>query len=166
MGVVKHVAGSSGVHPGDGFLQTFDQALGQHATREQLAHPSTSSKSTIPTPDAYTESPRRAHILHATCRAYTKLNLMKKAEAWCDALLAMSSQAHRMAGEIYSEGPPEVDGWIGKGEALLLREEWEEAVRALERAAEKSGRSNQDVGVPYHLLFTPSNANNRQINRC
>lgn len=145
MGVVKHVAGPSSIYPGDGFLSMFDRALEQQASREQLAPPSASSKSSVPIPDARVESPRRAHILRSVCRAYIKLNLAKKAEPWCDALLAMSSEAHKLASEIYTESSPEVDGWIGKGEALLAREEWEEAVRAFERAAEGSGRSNRDV---------------------
>lgn len=53
-----------------------------------------------------------------------------------------------MAGEMYAsggEGGPEVDGWVGKGEALLAKEIWEEAVRAFERAVEGSGRRDRDV---------------------
>ncbi|KAI9566716.1 hypothetical protein HD554DRAFT_2114540 [Boletus coccyginus] len=68
-----------------------------------------------------------------------------RGEAWCDALLAMSEDALRTASEMMSEGSAEVDGWVGKGEALLIREEWDDAVRAFERAAEGSGRSDRDV---------------------
>ncbi|KAI6155914.1 hypothetical protein BKA82DRAFT_138116 [Pisolithus tinctorius] len=148
MGVVKHIVGPAGMYPSDGFAATFERALDQQATPEHLAPPSKPSKaSSISIPDARTESPRRAHILRAACRAYTHLNLVKKGEAWCDALLAMSAEAHRMAGEMYAggEGGPEVDGWVGKGEALLAKEMWEEAVRAFERAVEGSGRRDRDV---------------------
>ncbi|KAJ8580798.1 hypothetical protein M405DRAFT_833643, partial [Rhizopogon salebrosus TDB-379] len=37
------------------------------------------------------------------------------------------------------------DVWVVKGEAMPLREEWEEAVRVFERAFESSGRSDRDV---------------------
>jgi DnaJ family protein C protein 3 len=37
------------------------------------------------------------------------------------------------------------DGLVGKAEALLLKEDWEEAVRLLEKAFSASGRSNGDV---------------------
>lgn len=43
-----------------------------------------------------------------------------------------------------------MDGLVGRGEAMLGREEWEEAVRAFEGAFEASGKSSQDVRV---LLF-------------
>ncbi|KAG9308738.1 hypothetical protein JVU11DRAFT_11526 [Chiua virens] len=140
MGVVKHVAGPSREFPGDGLAATFDEAIQNHGSPELLA-----SSSSVPIPDVRLSSPRRAHILRSACRAYNKLNLPKKAEAWCDALLAMSEDALKAASEMMSEGSPEVDGWIGKGEALLIREQWEDAVRAFERAAEGSGRSDRDV---------------------
>ncbi|KAH0839354.1 hypothetical protein J3R83DRAFT_37 [Lanmaoa asiatica] len=140
IGVVKHVAGPSKEFPGDGFASTFEDALQTHGSPELFA-----SSSTVPIPDVRLSSPRRAHILRSMCRAYTKLNLPKKGEAWCDALLAMSEDALRAASEMMSEGNAEVDGWIGKGEALLIREEWDDAVRAFERAAEGSGRSDRDV---------------------
>jgi len=142
MGVVKHVAGPSKEFPGNGFAATFEEALEKHGSPELVA-----SSSSVPIPDVRLSSPRRAHILRSMCRAYTKLNLPKKGEAWCDALLAMSEDALKAASEMMSEGNAEVDGWVGKGEALLIREEWDDAVRAFERAAEGSGRSDRDVRV-------------------
>ncbi|KAG8218075.1 hypothetical protein J3R82DRAFT_3577, partial [Butyriboletus roseoflavus] len=126
IGVVKHVAGSSKEFPGDGFAATFEDALRTHGSPELFA------SSSVPIPDIRLSSPRRAHILRSMCCAYTKLNLPKKGEVWA-------------ASEMMSEGNAEVDGWIGKGEALLIREEWDDAVRAFERAAEGSGRSDRDV---------------------
>jgi DnaJ family protein C protein 3 len=43
----------------------------------------------------------------------------------------------------------EVDAWVVKDEAMLLRKEWEEAVRVFERAFESSGRSDRDVSFPF-----------------
>jgi len=139
-GVVKHVAGPSKEFPGDGFASTFEDALQKHGSPDQI-----SSSSSIPIPDVRLSSPRRAHILRSMCRAYTKLNLPKKGEAWCDALLAMSEDALRAASEMMTGSSADVDGWVGKGEALLIREQWEDAVRAFERAVEGSGRSDRDV---------------------
>ena len=39
----------------------------------------------------------------------------------------------------------DIDALLGKGEALLAREEWEEAVRTFERAWEASGGGNREV---------------------
>ncbi|KAH7886607.1 hypothetical protein F5I97DRAFT_1019022 [Phlebopus sp. FC_14] len=144
MGVVKHVGGPSKDFPGDGLYISFENALKTHAAPELLSsQPLSGSRS--PIPEARLSSPRRAHILRSMCRAYIKLNMPKKGEAWCDALLGMSEDALKIANEMLEDGSAEVDGWVGKGEALLIREEWEEAVRAFERAAEGSGRTNRDV---------------------
>ena len=43
----------------------------------------------------------------------------------------------------------DIDGLLGKGEALLAREEWEEAVHIFERAWDASGGGNREV---YGLL--------------
>jgi len=39
----------------------------------------------------------------------------------------------------------DIDALLGKGEALLAREEWEEAVRTFERAWEASGGGNREI---------------------
>jgi len=51
----------------------------------------------------------------------------------------------------------DVDGLVGRGEKLMKDENWEEAVRVLDRAFEASGRSSQDVSrvalsVPFELI--------------
>jgi DnaJ family protein C protein 3 len=140
IGVVKHVAGPSREFPGDGFAATFEDALNKHGSPDLL-----STSSGVPIPDPRVFSPRRAHIIRSVCRAYTRLNLAKKGEAWCDLLLTMSEDALKAANEMMAEGSAEVDGLVGKGEALLIREDWAEAVRVFERAAEASGRSDRDV---------------------
>ncbi|EIW81677.1 hypothetical protein CONPUDRAFT_122162 [Coniophora puteana RWD-64-598 SS2] len=139
-GVITHIAGKSREFPGDGLFSTFDDALAKHATPDKLA-----STSTAPVPDPKMSSPRRALILGAACRAFVKVNTPKKGEAWCDALLAMAAETVTAVNEAPGGSNIEVDAWVGKGEALLLKEEWEEAVRAFERAFEASGRADREV---------------------
>ncbi|KAI0751839.1 hypothetical protein C8Q80DRAFT_1231438 [Daedaleopsis nitida] len=126
-GVMKLLLGAD-LSGTDGFATKFDAALEEHMTRENLElHPQ------IQMPDAKRTSPRRALILKALCRAYIKTNQAKKGEQWCSALLEMEGL----------ENDP--DGAIGRAEALFGREEWEEAVRVLERAFEASGRSDREI---------------------
>ncbi|KAH9057778.1 hypothetical protein EDB87DRAFT_1746530 [Lactarius vividus] len=77
--------------------------------------------------------PRRAAILRALCRAHVQLRQARSGEQWCDELL-------RMIGN-----EKDIDALLGKGEALLAREEWEEAVRTFERAWEASGGGNREI---------------------
>jgi DnaJ family protein C protein 3 len=77
-----------------------------------------------------------------------KLNNARKGEPWCDALLAMSEDTFRALNDMGGDTNLEVDAWVVKGEAMLIREEWEDAVRSFERAFESSGRSDRDVNFP------------------
>jgi DnaJ family protein C protein 3 len=140
-GVLKHVVGSAKDFPGDGFARTFEASLLENGTPDMLVP----SSSKLPLPNVLSTSPRRAFILHAACRAYLKLNIPKKGEPWCDELIAMSEDTLRALSDMGGDTNPEVDAWVVKGEAMLLREEWEEAVRVFERAFESSGRSDRDV---------------------
>ncbi|KAI0368394.1 hypothetical protein BV20DRAFT_969210 [Pilatotrama ljubarskyi] len=126
-GVIKLLLGpdESGT---DGFATKFEAALAEHTTREALeVHPQ------IPIPDGKRSSPRRAVILRSLCRAYVKLNQAKKGEQWCSALLEMQGMEN------------DADGLIGRAEAMMAKEEWEDAVRLLERAFEASGRSDREI---------------------
>ncbi|KAI9450127.1 hypothetical protein F5148DRAFT_1244721 [Russula earlei] len=109
--------------PGSGFLAAFENAVGQDAAPSEAV--------SIPPPER--ASPRRAAILRALCRAHVQLRQARAGEQWCDELL-------RIAGN-----EKDIDGLLGKGEALLAREEWEEAVRAFERAWEASGGGNREI---------------------
>jgi DnaJ homolog subfamily C member 3 len=80
-------------------------------------------------------SERRKDAYRTMCQAYVKLEQAKKAEWWCEELLRFEGNEE------------DVDGLIGRGEAALIKEDWEDAVRALEKAFEVSGRSNQDVST-------------------
>jgi DnaJ homolog subfamily C member 3 len=79
------------------------------------------------------KSVRRREIYTAMCKAYTGIEIPRKAEVWCDEVLSMEG------------GEDDLDALKGKGEASLAKEEWESATRYFERAFEASGRSSGDV---------------------
>lgn len=120
--VIKLVYGSSTSESGDGFLSQFDVALTEAASTLDLP-PSLA--------DVQKTSPRRQTLVRALCKAYVSTDQFRKCEKWCEELLSMSSD--------------DMDGLVGRGEAARAREDWEEAVRALEKAFEMSGRSNNDI---------------------
>ena len=106
--------------------------------------PASSSKkpkeSSIPLPLASKVSPQRQILVRALCKSYTRLSdnsqsteYKAQMDRWCEELLTL-------------EGCKEdIDGLIGRGQAMLEKEEWEDAVRALEKAFEISGRSDREV---------------------
>ena len=86
----------------------------------------------IALPAAHRTSARRMEVLRALCRALAQLGQAKAGERWADELL-------RMVG-----ADKEIDALILKGDALLAREEWEEAVRVFDAAWQASG-GNREV---------------------
>jgi DnaJ homolog subfamily C member 3 len=120
---------------GNGLLAKFEEALEAH-TAPALLHSSPTTSDRIPMPSAQKKSPRRAELLRVICRAFTYIENPRAGERWCDALLAMDGFAD------------DVDGLVGKGEAALKKEQWEEAVKFLESAWESSERSNRQVSGP------------------
>ncbi|KAI0317606.1 hypothetical protein OF83DRAFT_1120519 [Amylostereum chailletii] len=114
--------------PGDGFFATFEEAAGQHISPAMLDLPPGIS---IPPPRV--GSPRRAEILRALCRAHVQSKQARLGERWCDELLRMEGNDR------------DIDALLGKGEALLVNEEWEEAVRTFERAWDASGGGNREI---------------------
>ncbi|CAE6420491.1 unnamed protein product [Rhizoctonia solani] len=74
---------------------------------------------------------RRQRIYWAACKAYTALELPVKAEVWCDEVLHMD--------------PEDPDALEGKAAGLMVKEEWEEAVRILEKAFEITGRTSRPI---------------------
>jgi len=103
------------------------------ATFEGAVQPDAVPSVTVAIPPPKKASPRRAAILRALCRAHVQLRQARTGELWCDELL-------RMVGN-----EKDIDALLGKGEALLVREEWEEAVRTFERAWEASGGGNREI---------------------
>lgn len=80
-----------------------------------------------------TRSARLADLLKTLCKSYMDMKLARKGEKYCDELLRMDGYES------------DIDGLVGKGEALLIKEEFEEAARVFDKAFEASGRSSQDV---------------------
>ena len=63
-------------------------------------------------------------------------------EQWCEELLTLVGCKE------------DIDGLVGRGEALLGKEEWEDGVRALKKVFESSGHSDQEV-TPLLDSFIP-----------
>ncbi|KAF9567663.1 hypothetical protein CPC08DRAFT_814158 [Agrocybe pediades] len=86
-------------------------------------------------------SPQRQKLVRVLCKSFTRLADVAKSsseyksqrEKWCDELLTLDGCKE------------DVDGFVGRGETLLVKEEFEEAVRTFERAFESSGRSDRDI---------------------
>lgn len=83
------------------------------------------------------KSAKRREIYQAACKAYFETNLVKQAKSWCKEVTEMEN------------GENNLDALKVLGEVSLLEEEWESAVRYLERAFEASGRSNNDVSFHF-----------------
>lgn len=81
------------------------------------------------------ESPLLDVLLSTLCRAHITLGLTKKAVKSCEDILARK--------------PEDLWGLVGRGEKLLVDEEWEEAVRVFSAAFEQTGRTNADVSRPW-----------------
>ncbi|KAL6298802.1 hypothetical protein BKA93DRAFT_809515 [Sparassis latifolia] len=124
-GIVSLLVGESGK---ERFMNQFDAALDTHTTRAALDLPAK-----VPVPNARRMSPRREALLRALCRAYVKLGEARKGERYCQALLEMDGLKE------------DADGLMCRAEVLMIEEEWEEAVRVLERAFEASGRTNREI---------------------
>ncbi|CAK5264159.1 unnamed protein product [Mycena citricolor] len=82
---------------------------------------------------SYTKSsPRRRAMLRNLCKGHTLTEQHRKGEEWCRMLYSMD------------EGDNDADALRGLGEAYVVKEEYEEGVRYLERAFEATGRSDRD----------------------
>lgn len=79
------------------------------------------------------KSVKRREIYHAACRAYFESQLIKQAASWCKEVTEMEG------------GENNLDALKALAELSIIDEEWEAAVRYLERAFEASGRSNNDI---------------------
>lgn len=116
----------------DGFADKFEEALVTHVNPSALDLPPS-----IALRPAKATSPPREQLLRAACRAYTNTKLFSKVELSCGELLEMEGLGN------------DADALVGMGEALLKKEEWDDAVRMFEKAFEASGRSSRDVSATY-----------------
>jgi len=126
-GVLHHLIGRSEKDTKDAFAHQYDEALDAAAAELNLP------KDVPIVPRKASE--RRREIVRSICQAYTKIEQARKGERWCDELLSFQLEGAK----------EDLDGLIGRGEAMMAKEEWEEAVRAFEKAFEVSGRSSQDA---------------------
>jgi DnaJ family protein C protein 3 len=82
------------------------------------------------------KSPQRQYLVRSLCRSYTHLagqspsleEYRVQTAKWCEELLSLE-ECHE-----------DIDGLVGRSEGLLFKEEWDEAVRVLEKAFEQGGR--------------------------
>ena len=106
--------------PATGLLARVRDALVAHEAEARLGG------------DAVVPSQLLTTVLGWTCRAYVRKGNSPQ--------LAL-----RHCNELLKRDPDNVDGLIARGDDALRREEYEEAVRVLNDAFEKSGRSDREV---------------------
>ena len=109
-----------------GFASKYDQALDAETTHEVLGLPSW-----LALTHPRKSSPRREMILRGLCKSYVRIGQPKKGEEWCQAL------GQRVGGH------EDADALLGLGEVLLADEEYEEAVRVMEKAWDACGRNDR-----------------------
>ncbi|KXN88325.1 hypothetical protein AN958_07470 [Leucoagaricus sp. SymC.cos] len=153
-GVVKQLLTPGGGKTGD-LWRKFEEAMQENVGSPEALLPlvplsllevsATSGSSnlvmkSLPLPDASKISIQRQTLVRSLCKSFTHLadqsrgeEYRKRMGKWCNELLTLQGCEE------------DVDGLIGKGEGLLAEEEFEEAVRVLEKAFEASGRSDRNV---------------------
>ncbi|KAJ7165694.1 hypothetical protein C8R43DRAFT_987331 [Mycena crocata] len=110
----------------------FEEAAKEQLAPEHLTLFGLGKERQIELPVVAKVSPRRRTLLRALCKGHTQLEMYRKGEEWCKMLHAMEG------------GEEDADALRGLGEAMLVREEWEEGVRYMEKAFEATGRSDRD----------------------
>jgi DnaJ family protein C protein 3 len=161
-GIIKLLGSSSSQT--DDFFVRYEEALlnnvGQGGEILPFIPPSLIERAAIPIPSsskykqpsinlplATKVSPQRQTLVKAFCKSYTRMadavkssvEYKKQMEKWCEELLTLTGRKE------------DVDGLVGRAEALIAKEEYEEAVRILEKAFEATGRGDRDVG--YFFFF-------------
>ncbi|GAA5821864.1 hypothetical protein JCM11251_004752 [Rhodosporidiobolus azoricus] len=123
------IAGSSskeGVLPVvKNLLTAYQQPIGRNAKAEESPLPSAERDPTL-----HIHSPLLQQLTSLLCRSYVQTG-SRKATAACDASLELDQE--------------DTWGLVGKSEALMKAEEYEEAVRVLTAAFEATGRSDRVV---------------------
>ncbi|KAJ7476828.1 hypothetical protein B0H11DRAFT_2030850 [Mycena galericulata] len=113
-------------------FRKFEEAAAEQLAPENLTLLFALRKGEIELPNWKRVSPRRRTLLRGLCKGHTQLEMFRKGEEWCQMLHAME------------DGDNDADALRGLGEAALVKEEWEEGVRYLEKAFEATGRSDRD----------------------
>lgn len=139
--LTKLIGGSTG---SDGLAKQFDDLLEKAIPEMQLP----SKPSGLPHPTKW--SPLRREMYLAACIGYNNLNLHSKGEKWCDEAISFTTvhvfdDSSEDGNAKQNDDAEIVDALLAKSDAHFAREEFEEAVRMLERAWEGCGRSRQDI---------------------
>ncbi|KAE8265395.1 hypothetical protein A4X09_0g6658 [Tilletia walkeri] len=116
---------------GPTLLQEVEEAI-----KADMAAPAEGSPLSSPViPTALRDPLRRSALLlelnKLHCKAHLELDELKKAKPYCEHVL--------------QRDPDDADALTARGEAFMSEEKYEEAVRALESAFEKSGRQDQNI---------------------
>ncbi len=152
-GVVKLLVGT-GAGKSDDLWKRYEEALLNNVGQERdilPLVPSSLLEQIIPShlPLATKVSPQRQVLVKALCKSYTRLadavkssaEYKKQMEKWCEELLTLDGRKE------------DVDGLVGRAEALIAKQEFGEAVRVLEKAFEISGRGDRDVRISIFLFL-------------
>lgn len=134
-GIVKLLT-SSGSGKQSDILRKFDDALREHTARNKLLPPQLAQRRhtpEVPLPNASKASERRKTLVRALCKAHTHLGAKREMERVCEELLGMDGCAD------------DPEGLIGRAEALIGKEEYQEALKVLEKAWDVSGRNRRDI---------------------
>ncbi len=78
-------------------------------------------------------SQSRLALYKLACKSQVGTGSVQGIKKYCEAVLSMKG------------GEDDIDALVGKGDVAMKEESWEEAVRMLAEAFEKSGRSSQEV---------------------
>lgn len=107
--------------------------------RYQSPLPGSSTPSPLPSsPTLAYNSPLLTSLYSTLCRAYVTLNQHRRSSEACE--------------EVLKRNPDDLWGMVGRGERLMSEENWEEAVRVLNDAFEKTGRADRDVSRSHPSL--------------
>lgn len=104
-----------------GLIAKFDEELAKATVHMALPAGVDSTKISEP----------RKMLYRAACKAYSRDGQHAKGTTVCEVVLSMD--------------PNDPDALMSKGDMALAKEEWEDAVRAYEKAFEASGRASQEV---------------------
>ncbi|GAA6012051.1 hypothetical protein JCM8202_003187 [Rhodotorula sphaerocarpa] len=112
-----------------GMLEAYQKPLTRTAKEDEAPLPSTMSSSAEEN-DLARFSPLLQVLQSTLCKAYVQLD-SRKASAACAAALELD--------------PEDTWGLVGRGDDLMKKEEWDEAVRVFSQAFEATGRSDRAV---------------------
>ncbi|KAG9011824.1 hypothetical protein FRB94_007550 [Tulasnella sp. JGI-2019a] len=109
----------------------YQDTLGLISKLDEQLRTSTESMGLPSGVDATVISQPRKMLYKAACKAYSTAKEPSKGVSYCEVLLKMD--------------PEDSDALMSGGDIAMTKEEWEEAVRAYDKAFEASGRSSREI---------------------